>query len=99
MEKNQAVLNAKDFDEILDIQYGKPGTEMRGEFDKNAQYFVVGELLKEARRKATTTQKEIANKIKTKKVTFHALKMVSAIFNYPLFTKFLKPVWDEGLIY
>jgi HTH-type transcriptional regulator/antitoxin HipB len=34
---------------------------------KNAQYFVISELLKEARHEANMTQEELANKIGTKK--------------------------------
>jgi len=49
MEKNEAIKKAKNFDEILDIQYGKVGTQLRDEFEENAQYFVFSEILKEAR--------------------------------------------------
>jgi DNA-binding XRE family transcriptional regulator len=67
MEKNEAIRNAKNFDEIIDIQYGKIGTLNRDEFEKNAQYFIISELLKDARREANMTQEELANKIGTKK--------------------------------
>ena len=67
MEKNEAIRNAKNFDEVLDIQYGKVGTDLRDKFEENAQYFVISELLKDARREANMTQEEIANKIGTKK--------------------------------
>ncbi|HZY39649.1 MAG TPA: helix-turn-helix transcriptional regulator [Mucilaginibacter sp.] len=67
MEKNEAILNAKNFDELLDIRYGKVGTELRDQFEEKAQYFIISELLKEARREANMTQEELANKIGTKK--------------------------------
>jgi len=67
MEKNEAILNAKNFDELLDIRYGKAGTELRDQFEEKAQYFIISELLKEARREANMTQEELANKIVTKK--------------------------------
>ena len=67
MDKNEAILNAKNFDEILDIQYGEVGTDLRNEFEENAQYFIISELLKDARREANMTQEELANKIGTKK--------------------------------
>jgi len=67
MEKNEAIRNAKNFDEILDIQYGKIGTKKRDEFDKKAQYFVISEILKDARREANLTQEQLANKVGTKK--------------------------------
>ena len=49
MEKNEAIRNAKNFDEILDIQYGKVGTGLRDDFEEKAQYFVISQLLKDAR--------------------------------------------------
>jgi hypothetical protein len=52
MEKNEAIINAKNFDEILDIEYGKIGTTLRDEFEENAQYFVLNELLKDSANKA-----------------------------------------------
>lgn len=67
MKKAEAIRNAKNFDEILDIQYGNIGTKKRGEFEKKAQYFVISETLKEARKKARMTQEQLAEKVGTKK--------------------------------
>jgi HTH-type transcriptional regulator/antitoxin HipB len=67
MEKKKAIINAKNFDELLDIQYGKVGTKLRDEFEQKAQYFIISELLKDARREANMTQEELANKVGTKK--------------------------------
>lgn len=47
MENNEAIRNAKNFDELLDIQYGKIGTVLRDEFEKKAQHFVITELLED----------------------------------------------------
>ena len=44
------IRNAKNFDELLDIKYGKIGSEKRDNFEENAQYFVVSEILKEVRK-------------------------------------------------
>lgn len=51
MDANK-IKNAKNFDELLDIKYGKIGTEKRDEFEEKAQYFVISEMLKEARKEA-----------------------------------------------
>lgn len=67
MNKKEAIGNAKNFDEILDVQYGKIGTKKRDEFELKAQYFVISEVLKEARREANLTQQQLAEKIGTKK--------------------------------
>jgi HTH-type transcriptional regulator / antitoxin HipB len=66
MEKEK-IRNAKNFDELLDIKYGKIGTEKRDVFEEKAQYFVISEMLKEARREANMTQEQLAAKVGTKK--------------------------------
>ena len=67
MKNKKAIRNTKNFDEILDIQYGPIGTKKREEFEEKAQYFVISETLKDARREANMTQEELANKVGTKK--------------------------------
>jgi len=67
MKKNEAIRQTKNFDELLDIQYGKIGTKKRDAFEEQAQYFVISEMLKEARRDANLTQEQLAEKIGTKK--------------------------------
>lgn len=66
MEKNK-IRNAKNFDELLDNKYGKIGTEKRDEFEEKAQYFVISEMLKDARKEANMTQEQLAAKVGTKK--------------------------------
>lgn len=67
MEKNEQIRNAKNFDELIDIEYGEIGTEKRDNFDEKAQYFVISEMLKEARLEANMTQEQLADKVGTKK--------------------------------
>ena len=67
MKKDKAIRSAKNFDELLDIQYGKIGEKKRDEFEERAQYFVISETLKDARKDAHLTQEELANKVGTKK--------------------------------
>lgn len=64
---NENIRNAKNFDELLDIKYGKIGAEKRDEFEEKAQYFVISEMLKEARKEANMTQEQLAHKVGTKK--------------------------------
>ena len=66
MEINK-IKNARNFDELLDIKYGKIGTEKRDDFEEKAQYFVISEMLKEARKEAKMTQEQLAEKVGTKK--------------------------------
>jgi len=67
MTKRDAIKNTKNFDELLDVQYGKVGSKKRDEFDKRAQYFVISEMLKDARLEANMTQEQLAEKVGTKK--------------------------------
>lgn len=64
---NENIKSAKNFDELLDIKYGKIGSENRDHFEEKAQYFVISEMLKEARKEANMTQEQLANKVGTKK--------------------------------
>lgn len=64
---NEEIRNAKNFDELLDIKYGKAGTKQRDDFEERAQYYVISEMLKEARKEAKMTQEQLAEKIGTKK--------------------------------
>ena len=61
------ISEVKTFDELLDIKYGKPGTPAREEFEEKAIAFMVGEMIKEARKKAKLTQDDLAERIGTKK--------------------------------
>ena len=65
--KKESIRNAKTFDELLDIKYGKVGTSIRDEFEAKANFFVISEMLKEARKEAHITQEQLADKIGTKK--------------------------------
>lgn len=65
--KDDAIKNAKNFDELLDIKYGKVGSENRNKVEENAQYFIISEMLKAARKEANMTQEQLAEKIGTKK--------------------------------
>ena len=61
------IRNAKNFDELLDIKYGKIGTKKRDDYEEKAQYFIISEVLKESRKEAKMTQEQLAKKVGTKK--------------------------------
>ena len=54
----EEIRNANNFDELLDIKYGKTGTERRDKFEEKAQYFVISEMLKESRKDAGMTDRK-----------------------------------------
>jgi HTH-type transcriptional regulator/antitoxin HipB len=76
--KKQSIKEAKTFDELLDIKYGKIGAPKRNKFEEKAQYFVISEMLKEA----LMTQNQLAEKVGTPKVIYLDSKMVSVTFNF-----------------
>ena len=57
----------KNFDELIEKEYGKIGTDARNEYEERAQMFIVSEMLKEARKNANMTQQELAERAGTKK--------------------------------
>ena len=65
--KKKSIKNARTFDELLNIKYGEIGTSKRDKFEEKAQYFVISEMLKAARKDAHMTQDELAEKVGTKK--------------------------------
>ena len=65
--KKKSIKEARTFDELLDIKYGNIGESKRDKFEEKAQYFVISEMLKEARKEAHMTQDQLAEKVGTKK--------------------------------
>jgi len=63
----EKIKKSKTFDELLENKYGKIGVENRDAFEEKAQYFVISEMLKEARKNANMTQEQLADKVGTKK--------------------------------
>ncbi|MDY0078413.1 MAG: helix-turn-helix transcriptional regulator [Bacteroidales bacterium] len=61
------IKDAKTFDELIEIKYGKLGAPERDEFETKSKAFIVGEMIKEARKEAHLTQDDLAKKTGTKK--------------------------------
>ncbi len=76
--------NIKTFDELIEAEHGKIGTESRNDYEEKSQMFIISEMLKQARKEAKISQEELAEKTGTKKVIFPASKMVKEIFNFLL---------------
>ncbi len=64
MEKYKEVTN---FDQLIEVEHGKIGTESRSKYEEGAQMFIVSEMLKSARKEANLTQEQLADKVGTKK--------------------------------
>jgi len=64
MEKYKDI---KTFDELIELEHGKIGTESRNKYEEGAQMFIVSEMLKQARKEAQLTQEQLAERAGTKK--------------------------------
>jgi hypothetical protein len=54
--------NVKNFDELIDLEHGKPGTESRNKYEEHAQMFIEDEMLKAANPQENLMHKEFAEK-------------------------------------
>lgn len=72
--QKEAIRKAKTFDELLEIKYGKVGTPVRDNYELKANYFVIMEILKNARKEAKITQQQLADKIGTQKIYISRLE-------------------------
>lgn len=68
------ILKCQTLDDLLDVEFGKPGTPERDSFDKERQAFCLAETLKEERLRAGLTQQELAERIGTKKTYISRLE-------------------------
>lgn len=59
--------NVTNFDQLIEVEHGKIGTESRNKYEENTQMFIISEMLKEARKEAKMTQEQLAEKTGTKK--------------------------------
>ena len=67
MPRKENIKKARSFDELTEAKYGKAGAKARERFDKKAGYFIISEMLKDARKEANMTQEQLAEKVGTKK--------------------------------
>ena len=56
MKKMTDYKNIRNFDELIEREHGKIGTDSRNEYEERAQMFIVSEMLKVARHEANLTQ-------------------------------------------
>lgn len=74
MNKDNALLNCTNLDELLNVEYGEVGTETRDIFDRETEAFCLAQTLREERLRAGLTQEALAEKIGTKKTYISRLE-------------------------
>ncbi len=57
----------RDYDAVLNAEYGMPGTPEREAFRAEAEAFYAGQMLRETRKEARMTQSELAAKLNVTK--------------------------------
>ena len=57
----------KNFEDLLVYKYGPPGKPTREEWERKAETFRMGVMIRQARKDAKMTQKELADKTGTKR--------------------------------
>jgi len=90
MEKYKNITN---FEELIEVEHGKVGTESRNKYEEGAQMFIISEMLKEARKNAKMTQEQLAEKTGTKKS--YISKLENAKGNIQIST--LIRIFEKGL--
>jgi DNA-binding XRE family transcriptional regulator len=89
--------NIKSFDELVELEHGKIGSESQNKYEEGAQIFIVSEMLKEARKEArkeaNLTQEQLAEKAGTKKS--YISKLENGKGNIQLST--LIRIFEQGL--
>ena len=85
--------NIKTFDELIELEHGKIGTESRNKYEEGPQMFIISEMLKTARKDAKLTQEELADKTGTKKS--YISKLENGKGNIQLST--LIRIFEQGL--
>ncbi|MCT4603300.1 MAG: helix-turn-helix domain-containing protein [Marinifilum sp.] len=90
MDKYRSIRN---FEQLIEVEHGKIGTESRNKYEERAQMFIIAEMLKEARKEAKMTQEQLAEKAGTKKS--YISKLENAKGNIQLST--LIRIFEKGL--
>lgn len=57
----------KTFEDLVEREHGKIGTDSRNEYEERSLMFIVSEMLKQARKESHMTQEQLAEKSGTKK--------------------------------
>ena len=67
-QKNNLIMekykDVRTFDELIELEHGKIGSESRNKYEEGAQMFFVSEMLKAARKEARLPQEQLAEKEK-----------------------------------
>lgn len=81
------------YEELLDLEHGKEGSESREEYNHRAHMFVVSGMLKAARTEADITQEELAARIGTNKSYISKIENGKGNIQYSTLVR----IFEQGL--
>jgi len=70
--------NSKTINDFFDDKYGERGTSSRQEFERKAEAYMVAELVKDSRKKAHMTQKQLAEKLNVNRAYISKIERASS---------------------
>lgn len=74
----------------LDAKYGKVGSASRTEFTENAYNYMIAEMLRDARKKAELTQKELADRLEVSRPYISKIERAQSDIQMSTFYRFVK---------
>ncbi|MFM9948394.1 MAG: helix-turn-helix domain-containing protein [Saprospiraceae bacterium] len=86
---NSLIKNVKNFEDLLRLKYGEPGTPKRLEFENKALAFYLGAMLKEERHKAKLSKSDLAKRADVKKEFISRVENGKADVPLSIFLKLL----------
>jgi ribosome-binding protein aMBF1 (putative translation factor) len=70
--------NPKTINDLFDDKYGKRGTSSRQEFEREAEAYMVAELVRDSRKKAHLTQQQLAEKLNVNRAYISKIERASS---------------------
>lgn len=91
--KNKIYEGVRTFDELLEKEYGNIGTPERNQYEENSQLFIIGEMIKQARKEANLTQEELAKRVGTRKSYISKLENAKGNIQFSTLIR----IFEQGL--
>lgn len=70
--------NPKTINDFFDDKYGKKGTSSRQKFEREAEAYMVAELVRDSRKKAHLTQQQLAEKLNVNRAYISKIERASS---------------------
>ncbi|MGC4058053.1 MAG: helix-turn-helix transcriptional regulator [Chitinophagaceae bacterium] len=85
------------FEELLDRELGREGTEGRKAFEMKARFFTLSEMIKSARKEAGMTQQQLADKIGSQKSYISKIENGDCDLRYSTLIRIFEDAFGKSL--